>query len=190
MQGEPYDGYASTRRDEGTRAGSASARRGDSSSAPRASLAGETWQVEAMDSAVGWSGALVPVVTDPDLHFINLLIIIIDIGSNCVMNEAQTGQEAKEERWVDRLDEEDLAFLKRFLLASGSLKETAEAYGISYPTVRLRLDRLIEKIKVWDSQEPMSAFERTLRALCADDKLDLATLRVILAAHREQTRRT
>lgn len=54
--------------------------------------------------------------------------------------------------------------------------------------MRLRLDRLIEKIKVWDSQEPMSAFERTLRALCADDKLDPATLRVILAAHREQRR--
>ena len=106
------------------------------------------------------------------------------------MNKMQAGQESKEERWMDRLDEEDLAFLKRFLLASGSLKETAEAYGISYPTVRLRLDRLIEKIKVWDSQEPMSEFERTLRALCADDKLDLATLRVILAAHREQTRRT
>jgi len=106
------------------------------------------------------------------------------------MNKTQVGPEAKEERWVDRLDEEDVAFLKRFMLASGSLKETAEAYGISYPTVRLRLDRLIEKIRVWDSQEPMSAFERTLRALYADDKLDLATLRVILAAHREQKRRT
>jgi hypothetical protein len=39
------------------------------------------------------------------------------------------------------LTEEDLAFLKRFLMTSGSLKELAGAYGISYPTVRLRLDR-------------------------------------------------
>jgi hypothetical protein len=50
--------------------------------------------------------------------------------------------------WFEHLSEEDLAFVKRFLLASGSLKELAEAYGISYPTVRLRLDRLIEKIRI------------------------------------------
>jgi hypothetical protein len=88
--------------------------------------------------------------------------------------------------WVDGLNDEDLAFLKRFVLASGSLKETAEAYGISYPTVRIRLDRLIEKIKVWDSQGTMSAFERTLRAEYADGKLDLATLKAILAAHEDE----
>jgi len=43
--------------------------------------------------------------------------------------------------WIDSLDDEDLAFLKRFLLASGTLKELARQYGISYPTVRLRLGR-------------------------------------------------
>ncbi|MSQ94547.1 MAG: DUF2089 family protein [Gemmataceae bacterium] len=47
--------------------------------------------------------------------------------------------------WIDLLEDEDVAFLKRFVLASGSLKELAEAYGLSYPTVRLRLDRLIAK---------------------------------------------
>ena len=47
-------------------------------------------------------------------------------------------------RWLDFLEEEDLSFIKRFVMASGSLKELAGAYGISYPTVRLRLDRLIE----------------------------------------------
>jgi len=91
--------------------------------------------------------------------------------------------------WLEGLNEEDLAFLKRFVLASGSLKETAEAYGISYPTVRIRLDRLIEKIKVWDSREPMDDFERTLRGEYADGKLDLATMKVLLAAHRKETRR-
>ena len=87
------------------------------------------------------------------------------------------------QRWIDRLDDEDLAFLKRFLLASGSLKELAQAYGISYPTVRLRLDRLIAKIEVFDSHAPMSEFERTLRGLHADGKVDIATLKVLLASH-------
>ena len=49
--------------------------------------------------------------------------------------------------WMVDLDDEDVAFVKRFLLASGSLKEVARQYGVTYPTVRLRLDRLIQKIR-------------------------------------------
>lgn len=89
-------------------------------------------------------------------------------------------------RWIDLLSDEDLAFLKRFVVASGSLKELAQAYGISYPTIRLRVDRLIEKIKVLDSQEIPSAFERALRAQFAEGKVDMETLKVLLAAHREE----
>jgi len=91
------------------------------------------------------------------------------------------------ERWTDQLSDEDLAFVKRFLLASGSLKELAQAYGISYPTVRLRLDRLIEKIKVLDSETITSGFERLLRAQYADGKLDMVTLKLLLTAHRDET---
>jgi hypothetical protein len=90
-------------------------------------------------------------------------------------------------RWIELLEEDDLAFLKRFVLASGSLKELAQAYGISYPTVRLRLDRLIAKIEVFDSQRAMSDFERTLRGLHVDGKIDLPTLKTLLAAHHKET---
>ena len=45
--------------------------------------------------------------------------------------------------WVEALDEEDFRFLQRFLLSSGSLKGLAQEYGVSYPTVRSRLDRLV-----------------------------------------------
>lgn len=85
--------------------------------------------------------------------------------------------------WIELLDDDDLAFLKRFVLASGSLKELAKAYSISYPTVRLRLDRLIAKIEIFDSQTHMSDFEKTLRGLLIDGKIDLETLRTLLAAH-------
>ena len=90
------------------------------------------------------------------------------------------------QRWVNLLEEEDLAFIKRFVLASGSLKEMAEAYRISYPTVRLRLDRLIAKIQVYDSQEVTSPLERLARAKYAEGKIDLPTLKALLAAHREE----
>jgi hypothetical protein len=53
-----------------------------------------------------------------------------------------------ERSWLDFLEEEDLAFIKRFILVSGSLKDLASAYGVSYPTLRLRLDRLIQKINL------------------------------------------
>jgi len=89
------------------------------------------------------------------------------------------------ESWLAKLSDEDVSFTKRFVLASGSLKDLAKAYGISYPTVRLRVDRLIEKIKVLDSQEIVSEFERTLRSSYAEGKLDMETLKALLVAHQQ-----
>ena len=87
--------------------------------------------------------------------------------------------------WIDRLNKEDHAFLKRFLLASGSLKKMAEEYGISYPTIRLRLDRLIQRVEIFDSQQKMSEFERQLRAAFADGKIDQSTFEQLLQSHRQ-----
>ncbi len=88
--------------------------------------------------------------------------------------------------WIGGLAEEELVFVKRFVLASGSLKEMAGTYGVSYPTVRLRLDRLIAKIEVYDSQEIVSEFERSLRTAFTDGRLDMETLKSLLAAHRKE----
>lgn len=93
---------------------------------------------------------------------------------------------ASRQRWVKELSVEDLAFLKRFVLASGSMKALAEAYAVSYPTVRLRLDRLIQKIQILDDASMPSEFERTLRALYADGRLDMETVNVILDAHKRK----
>lgn len=89
-------------------------------------------------------------------------------------------------KWIEGLSEDDFAFLKRFVLSSGSLKELASMYGISYPTVRLRLDRLIEKVKVLEDEDIKSDFERLLRACYAEGKIDRGTLNAILAAHRKE----
>jgi len=91
-----------------------------------------------------------------------------------------------ERRWVEQLSDEDLAFLKRFLLTSGTLKDLAKQYGISYPTVRLRLDRLIEKVKLLDERESRGRFELKLRSLYADGRLDDGTFRDVLRAYREE----
>jgi hypothetical protein len=46
-----------------------------------------------------------------------------------------------------RLSIDDQGFMLEFIKASGSLKEMARLLGLSYPTVRNRLDEVIERIK-------------------------------------------
>ena len=89
-------------------------------------------------------------------------------------------------QWYSQLGPEDMSFIKRFVLASGSLKALAQAYDVSYPTIRLRLDRVIEKVKILDEQRDSSPFERELSLLYADGRLDQTTFNTILAAHRRQ----
>jgi hypothetical protein len=38
-------------------------------------------------------------------------------------------------------------FIEMFVLASGNLKEIAEQVGVSYPTIRSRLDKVIELLR-------------------------------------------
>lgn len=86
--------------------------------------------------------------------------------------------------WLAVLDEEDLGFLRRFLLGSGSLKALAGEYGVSYPTVRGRLDRLIAKVRAAEEADAADPLERAVRVMVADAKLPAALARELLAAHR------
>lgn len=45
-----------------------------------------------------------------------------------------------------RLSEEDQKFVYDFMMCSGSLKALAQKMGLSYPSVRNRLDELIEEL--------------------------------------------
>lgn len=86
--------------------------------------------------------------------------------------------------WMEGLEDEDLSFIKKFVLASGSLKEVASVYGVSYPTVRLRLDRLIQKIHLAESVEP-DAYVALVKRLAGDDKLDVETAKLLIGAYRK-----
>lgn len=86
--------------------------------------------------------------------------------------------------WLAFLDEEDRQFLRRFVLASGSLKDLAAEYGVSYPTIRARLDRLIAKVQAAEDPKAADEFERKLRILVADGMVAVATAKELLAAHR------
>lgn len=51
-----------------------------------------------------------------------------------------------------RLDTEEQEFVLMFLKSSGSLKDMARIYGISYPTIRNRLDAVIDKVKTLEAK--------------------------------------
>jgi hypothetical protein len=90
--------------------------------------------------------------------------------------------------WIRGLSEEDWQFIKRLLLASGSLKDVAQQYGISYPTVRIRLNRLIEKVQILDSQKPKTKFHQKVRLLVAEGRLDLSVAKTLLKTYEESSK--
>ena len=91
--------------------------------------------------------------------------------------------------WMADLADQDLTFIKKFILASGSLKEVASVYGVSYPTVRLRLDRLIQKIQLTETAEG-DPYVSLIKRLAVDDKLDVETARLLLQAYRKTKEET
>ena len=86
--------------------------------------------------------------------------------------------------WFAHLEEEDQQFIKRLVLASGSLKELAEIYDVSYPTLRLRLDRLIERIKILDAPSASDPFQTKVRLLVADGEISPKIGKELLSIHR------
>ncbi len=86
--------------------------------------------------------------------------------------------------WIVNLDDEDVSFIKRFLLASGSLKEMARQYGVTYPTVRLRLDRLIQKIQLHDSTES-EPYIALIKRMAVNDKIDFDTAKILISEYKK-----
>lgn len=86
--------------------------------------------------------------------------------------------------WMSNLDDEDVVFIKKFILASGSLKEVANQYNVTYPTVRLKLDKLIQKIQIGDenANEPYIAL---IKKLALNDKLDFDTAKVLINEYKK-----
>ena len=86
--------------------------------------------------------------------------------------------------WMANLDDEDVVFIKKFILASGSLKEIASQYGVTYPTVRLRLDKLIQKIKISEDtvNDPYVAL---VKRLAVDEKIDFDTAKLLINEYKK-----
>lgn len=72
----------------------------------------------------------------------------------------------------------------RYVLKFPSLKEIAKQYEVTYPTVRLRLDRLIQKIQISEdnANEPYISL---IKRLAVNDKLDFETAKILVSEYKK-----
>lgn len=89
--------------------------------------------------------------------------------------------------WMASLEDEDVTFIRNFLLASGSLKEIAQQYGVTYPTVRLRLDRLIQKIRISETSEG-DPYIAMVKRFAVNDRLDFSTAKILIEEYKKVRR--
>ena len=87
------------------------------------------------------------------------------------------------ERFLE-LSTEDQEFVKQLVLSSGSLKQLAKIYDVSYPTVRTRLNMVIQTINLIDSKQANS-FEGRIMKMVIAEKISLDVAKEIISDYRE-----
>jgi hypothetical protein len=87
------------------------------------------------------------------------------------------------------LEDADLEFVLRLVLASGSLKELAQSYGVSYPTIRAKLDRLIARLKGLVAGRAVDPMAERLATLVERGEVTAGAARGLLDLHRRETQR-
>ncbi len=87
--------------------------------------------------------------------------------------------------WMTELETDELNFIKKFVLASGSLKEMAEIYKVTYPTVRVRLNNIIEKIKMAEENKE-DPYVKLIKKLALEEKIDFDAATMLIREYREK----
>jgi hypothetical protein len=98
------------------------------------------------------------------------------------------GQDEGKKSPLLSLEQEDQDFVLRLLLAEGSLKDLAQAYGVSYPTIRVRLDRLIGRVKQILDGQPPDPMAELLGSFVERGEMTPGAARSILDLHRRAIR--
>jgi len=112
------------------------------------------------------------------LNFINIYLNIFKEGCDNLEKEEIPG-------WLLALDKESVEFIRKFILNSGSLKNMAQIYDVSYPTVRAKLDSLIKKIEL-NSKEEDVEFVNLIKNLVLDERLSLDTAKLIISKYKNE----
>ena len=115
-----------------------------------------------------------------------LTLIILNVIFNFIQGDGLLAINSIPE-WIENMDEEDISFVRKFILASGSLKEVAGIYGVTYPTVRLRLDRLIQKIQISEdaANEPYISL---IKRMAINEKIDFDTAKILITEYKKHVK--
>jgi hypothetical protein len=84
-----------------------------------------------------------------------------------------------------RIEEHDLDFIVQFVLASGSLKDMAQLYGVSYPTIRASLDRVIAALRDQLQRRRCRQNDGTARWPDRTGRIETRAAKAIRALHRK-----
>lgn len=104
------------------------------------------------------------------------------------MNGLSGGRSGRDHALL-QMPEEDLDFIAQFVLASGSLKEMAQLYGVSYPTIRSTLDRVIRALEGNLHGAPPDPMTELLAGMLERGEIKPSAAKNIRAAHREALER-
>lgn len=77
------------------------------------------------------------------------------------------------------LPREDLDLIAELVLQSGSLKGLAESYGVSYPTIRRRVDKVIERLRQLIAGTPRDPLVELLADLVERGELTISGARAV-----------
>jgi hypothetical protein len=88
-----------------------------------------------------------------------------------------------------QLSSEEREFVLRLTLASGSLKDLAQHYGVSYPTIRARLDRLLERLRALVACRPRDPMAELLADFVERGEMAPSTARAVLELHHKELKR-
>lgn len=91
--------------------------------------------------------------------------------------------------WVLSLELDEIEFIKKFILSSGSLKELAKVYNVSYPTVRIRVDRIIQKIEL-NSKAENEPFIAYIKQMAIEDRISIDDAKKIIDKYRQERSNT
>lgn len=85
------------------------------------------------------------------------------------------------------LTEEELDLVLQLVLTSGSFKDLARVYHISYPTVRIRMDRLIQRVQQIVGGTPPDPMTQLLAELVERGEITVSAARSLRDLYRQQT---
>jgi len=93
---------------------------------------------------------------------------------------------AKTRHPLFQLTEEELDLVLQLTLVSGSLKDLAQAYQVSYPTIRIKVDRLIERLRQIVGGTPPNPMMQLLADLVERGEITVAAARALRDLYRRQ----